>query len=158
METIASKACRWLSVACILLAASLGSVAQARNLNVGAGYNFIPGSAYVSLGYRHTVPGLTTFGLDAFLITTGKEERAVRPGPEFSLDGLVYLPGYPLFAKFGAVAGWGKYGLDGGFGVDLPLGSAWFVRLQDTYFTATEDRTGGMESENLISAGLHYRF
>lgn len=158
MKTIASKARRGASIAGILMAVSFGSAAQARNVDIGAGYNFIPGSAYVSLGYRNAVPGLTTFGIDAFLITTGKEERAVRPGPEFSLDGLVYLPGYPVFAKFGAVAGWGKYGLDGGFGVDLPLASAWFVRLQDTYFTATEDRTGGMESENLISAGLHYRF
>jgi hypothetical protein len=145
--------------ACGLLAAALpgagfsGAALAAAPFNVGAGYNFIPDSAYVSLGYRHA-----NFGLDALLLSTGKEERAVRSGPEFSLNALGYLPRFPVFVKLGVVAGWGKYGVDGGFGVDVPLPYHCFLRLQDTYYHATEDRTGGMESENILSAGLHVGF
>ena len=136
-----------------LLALVLSNAAVANTANVGAGYNFIPGSAYVSLGFRHA-----NFGVDAFLISMGKEEPTVRPGPEFSLDALGYLPKYPVFAKLGIVAGWGKYGFNAGLGVDIPIIRSWFARLQDTYYRATEDETGGAESENLISLGLHYRF
>lgn len=137
----------------ILMAFFCAQSAAAGSFNAGAGYNFFPGSAYVSAGYRQGI-----FGVDAFLITMGKEEPTVRPGPEFSLDGLVYLPGFPVFAKLGAVVGWGKYGMNAGCGVDIPLFGPLFARLQDTWFHATEDQTGGFESENLISLGLHVHF
>ncbi len=135
--------------------AAAGILPLPGRLNVGGGYNFFPGSGYVSAGYR-----LGLFGVDAMLITMGKEEPAVRPGPELGLDGLVYVPGLPVpvFAKLGPVAGWGKYGVNAGAGVDVPLAGPFFARLQDTWYYATEDQTGGFESENLISLGLHLHF
>ncbi len=135
--------------------AAAGILPLPGRFNVGGGYNFFPGSGYVSAGYR-----MGLFGVDAMLITMGREEPAVRPGPELGLDGVVYVPGLPVpvFAKLGPVAGWGKYGVNAGCGVDVPLVGPFFARLQDTWYYATEDQTGGFESEDLVSLGLHVHF
>ena len=120
---------------------------------VGSGYNFIRQSAYVSLDYRKG-----QLAGEAFLMSMGGEEPTTNPGPELSLDALGYLPWLPVFGKIGVVAGWKKYGENIGCGVDLPITHYWLLRLQDTFFHATEDQHRNPETENILSVGAHYRF
>ncbi|NNM60682.1 MAG: hypothetical protein HKM03_00760 [Steroidobacteraceae bacterium] len=144
--------------ACLLVLLSIlpslrSQDAAANGLNVGAGYDFVPGAGYVAAGYRR---GLWDF--EASLLRMGKEEPTTRPGPEMSLNVLGYLPAYPVFLKAGVVTGWQKSGYDFGAGVDVPLGDRWSGRLQVTHDTAREDLGAKTESETLLSVGLKYDF
>lgn len=128
--------------------------ARAGDMSIGAGYNFIPGSDYVSFDDRWG-----NFAAEALLMTTGQEEPTTRPGPELDLNLLAYLPSYPVFAKVGVISGlWGKRGADAGFGIDWPFTRSWSVRLQDTFNWATEDQRPGYELEHQIALGVEFHF
>lgn len=141
----------WLGLTTMLWVASAS--ASAATWNVGTGYNFVRSSGYVSIDARRG-----QIAAEVFLMSMGGEEPTTNPGPEWSLDVLGYLPALPVFAKAGVVAGWRKHGENVGCGVDWPVSRHWFLRLQDTLFHATEDQHQGIETENIISLGAHYRF
>lgn len=141
-------------VAAVLALAIAAQPARAGDLSLGAGYNFVPGSGYVSFDDR-----FGNFAAEAWLMTTGQEEPTTRPGPELDLNLLAYLPSCPVFAKVGVISGlWGKRGADAGFGIDWPLTRRWSVRLQDTFNWATEDQHPGYELEHQVALGIEFHF
>ncbi len=95
-------------------------------MSMGTGYNFVPGSSYVSCDDR-----FGKFAAQAWLMTTGQEEPTTRSGPERDLNLPAYLPSSPVFAKLRVIAG---------LGIDWPITCCWSVCLQDTFHWATEDQ------------------
>ncbi|AOV17447.1 hypothetical protein BJI67_10595 [Acidihalobacter aeolianus] len=129
------------------------SPAHAGSANFSAGYNLIPNSYYAAIGYREGY-----WGAEAMLMTMGREEPTVRPGPESNFDLMGYLPWAGLFMRGGVVVGWGKVGYDIGIGDDLAINRHWAIRIQDIHFHATEDQQQSAESEHQISIGVRYQF
>lgn len=133
---------------CVMAGAS-----HAGGLTAGLGYGFIPGAAYLSLGYRENA-----WALEAAVINKGREEPTTHPGPEITLDALAFAGSWPIFLKAGVVTGSYKHGYDVGVGVDWALNKPWAIQLEDTHFRVTEDFGPGAESENMISIGLQRAF
>lgn len=142
-----------LAVVFVPTCASLCPSAHASPLYAAVGYNFIPGSNYVALGFRSGM-----WGAEALVMSLGKEEPTTRSGPEGSLDVLAYVPHLPVFVRAGIVTGWAKQGLDIGAGVDLPLTRKIALRIQSIEFNATEDAGHSRESEHQFSVGILYHF
>jgi len=129
------------------------NAAWADGYYVGGAYDFIPGSGEVSLGYQaHIV------GVEAAVLSRGKEEPLTKPGPQISLDMLATILSSPIFVKAGIVTGTGKRGYNVGGGVDFALSYRWAIRTQIVHYRVTEDIGQGAESENLISLGVKYQF
>ena len=121
---------------------------------MSTGYNFIPHSAYASVGYE-----FNRFAVEGLVMSMGKEEPNTKPGPEVTLDVLAYAPSWPIFVKAGIVTGGGgKNGYNLGVGVDFPLVDHWSLRTQVTYFHVKEDIGEPAEGEKLVSVGLKYQF
>ena len=128
--------------------------ARADEFNVSGGTNNIPHDGYVSAGYQ-----IDRWAVEALIQSMGNEEPDTKPGPEVTLELLVYLPSWPVFAKGGPVTGGGgKNGYNVGVGADLPLYEHWSVRTQITDFHVKEDRGGRSEAETIFSVGLRYQF
>jgi len=142
-----------------IIVASMGCMAGAQaagatGFNAGLGYNFLPRAAYSAVGYD-----FGPWGFEASVISLGREEPTTKPGPEYSLDLIGYLPWAPMFIKAGPQAGGGhKSGYNFGGGFDIPLAAAWSVRVQETHFSVREDQDREAESENLFSVGIRYQF
>jgi len=127
--------------------------ASADGYYVGGAYDFIPGSAEVSLGYQ-----ANNFGVEAAALNRGKEEPLTKPGPQISLNMLAFIGSSLAFVKAGVVTGTGKTGYNIGGGFDFTLSDHWAIRSQVIHYRVTEDFRQGAESENLISVGLKYQF
>jgi hypothetical protein len=117
------------------------------------GYDFIPGSSDVSIGYR-----ANHIGIEAMVLNRGKEEPTTKPGPQLSLDMVAFAGSLPVFIKGGIVTGGGKNGYDVGAGADFPLSNHWAIRTQVIHFKVTEDSGQDAEAENMISVGFRYQF
>jgi hypothetical protein len=126
---------------------------DADGLTAGVGYGFIPGAAYLALGYRHQ-----DWAIEASVINKGREEPTTHPGPEITLDALAFAGSWPVFVKGGIVTGSHKHGYNVGAGVDWALNKQWAIRLEDVHFRVTEDVGPDAESENMISVGVQRAF
>lgn len=134
----------------LLLAAQTGF---AEGFTMGTGYNFIPGSYYLSMGYQKD-----RIAFESKVISMGEEEPDTKPGPEITLDVLAYAPSLPMYVRAGYVFGGGKNGYNIGVGFDYKLSERWTVRVEDTYFKVQEDYGDPAEGEQLFSIGLKYKF
>ena len=128
-------------------------ICHAGGLTAGLGYGFIPGAAYLSLGYREN-----GWGIEGSVINKGREEPTTHPGPEINLDAVAFAGSWPIFLKGGLVTGSHKHGYNVGMGIDWALNKQWAIQLEDTHFRVTEDYGPGAESENMISVGLQRAF
>ena len=137
--------------ALISLASQIG---YAEGIYVAGGYDFIDGASDWALGYKTDI-----LAVEVRMLEMGKEEPTTKPGPENSLNVLVYIPTTPVFVKLALVHGeHGKDGYNYGAGVDYPITDNWLIRGQITYCRVTEDINEGAETEHQVSVGIKYQF
>lgn len=135
-----------------LLLATQNAIAE--GYYVAVGYDFIPDSADISLGFQAKY-----VAIEANILNMGKEEPTTKPGRENSLNVLAFILPWPVFIKAGIVDGESnKHGYTLGGGADYVLNGNWAIRGQVTQYRVSEDFDSENESENILSVALKYQF